>query len=210
MKKIILISLTVIVSMTCFAQQQIEPLKQNLVFKIDRWGNSDLEVGMQLNAAQWGNFKNWVGSNLSILKREIERALPSYFLQDFKYEEQPMERSYTLNFKAFGVAKQKEKNKWVIEMDYKNPDVTPLSENVYMITSNYVNSGGLMQQSTKIFFPEGAKSIKEETDSFGNAIFTYECKMPGMNFPFLLVSGIFLILVSVVLFILKLFPIHKK
>ncbi len=209
MKKIILISITVIVSITCFARQQIEPLKQNLVFRIDRWGNSDLEVGMQLNAAQWGNFKSYVGTNLSILKRNIERALPAYFLQDFKYEEKPMDRSYTLKFKAFGVAKQKDKNKWVIEMDYKNPDVTPLAENVYLITSNYVNSAGLMQQSTKLFFPEGAKNIKEETDAFGNAVFTYESKMPGFDFPVLLISGIVLVLASLVLFMLNLFPLKK-
>ncbi|MBN1822111.1 MAG: hypothetical protein JXR31_01830 [Prolixibacteraceae bacterium] len=208
MRKFLFVCFILIVGTTCLGQQ-IEPLKQNLVFKIDAWGNSDLEVSMQLNAAQWGNFKNWVGSNLSILKREIERSLPSYFLQDFQYEEQPMERSYTLKFKAFGVAKLKDKDKWLIEMDYKDPDVTPLSEDIYMITSNYAQDGSLLQQSTKIFFPKGAKNIKEETDAFGNAVFTYDCKIPSSGFPIFLVIGICLIISSAVLFVLKLMPVAK-
>ena len=211
MKKSLCFIILYLVILPVMSQQKIEPLKINLIFKLDSYGNSDMEASMKLNAAQWDNFKRKIGTNVSILKREMERSLPSYFLQDFRYEEQPMDRIYTLKFKALGVAKYKNKDKWVIELDDRNPDVTPVSEEVYMMNSNFLQNGVLSQQTSKIIFPKGTKEIKEETDSFGNALFTYKYHTLGTITSFLgLIIGIILTLISGVGFYLKLKPIQIK
>lgn len=203
MKIIITLTLFVAGINSVFGQEAVEPLKQNITFKIDDLGNSDVEASMQLNASQWDFYKRSTGNNVAILKREMERALPTMFLKDFQYEEQPMERKYTLKFKALGVAKLNEKNKWVIDLESKNPDVTQLSENVYLMTSNLLLNGGLIQQSIKIFLPNDAKNTKVETDSFGTALFIYQLNNTfSGSLPFILISGIILILLSGIIFLL--------
>lgn len=203
MKLQITLILLIVSTVTVFAQQTIDPLKQTITFKIDQLGNSEVEAGMQLNASQWDYYKRNTGSNVAVLKRDMERALPTMFLKDFQYEEQPMERKYTLKFKALGVSKLKEKNKWVVDLESENPDITPLSENIYLMTSNLIMNGGLIQQSIKIFLPDKAKNIKVEKNSFGSALFTYQLNNTfSGSVPFLLIIGFVLILTSLVLFFL--------
>ncbi len=211
MKLPINIIFLIIMAVTAFGQKTIEPLKQTITFKVDQLGNSEVEAGMQLNASQWDYFKRNIGSNVSILKRDMERALPTMFLKDFRYEEQAMERRYILRFKALGVAKLKERNKWVVDLESKNPDITPLSDNAYLMTSNLLMNGGLIQQTIKVFLPDEAKNITIEKDSFGTALFVYQLNngLSG-SFPYLLATGILLILISAVLFFLPKLQTFKK
>ena len=195
--RILFIFIFISIVLTSASQQQIDPIKQNIIYKIDQLGNCDLEVSMQLNAIQWNNYKQSLGGNVSLLKREIERQFPGYFLQDFKAEEKEMERIHILNFKAIGFAKLQSKERWMIEIKFKNLDITPVSDDTYLLISNFIQNGVPIQVSSKIIFPKGVKNIKKETDAFGNSILTYDCQPSSFkNFPFLLVGGICMLLGS--------------
>src|SRR4051812_22739964 len=87
------------VSLTGRAQEIYRGLKQTIDFTIDKLGNADIDVSMQLTAAQWDNFKKTVGENVSLIKRQMERALPKYYLIDFNYTEASMDRAYKVKFK---------------------------------------------------------------------------------------------------------------
>ncbi len=204
MKKYIILIILSLPFLTITAQQAINPLKVNIIFRLDGYGNSNMEVSTKLNAAQWDIFKQKIGNNVAILKRQMERSLPTYFLTDFNYSEESMERIYTLKFKALGVAKFKNKDRRIIEMDSRNPDVTQVSEGVYMMSSTYDQGGMLMQETSKIIFPKGSKDIKVESDSFGKAVFTYTCPTPGANKSLYSVfAGVLLIIGSGSLFYRK-------
>ena len=193
--KILATFVLVLLAITAFSQQQPETLKQNITFQLDEHGNGDLEVIMKLNATQWDVFKKTTGNNVSILKREMERALPNYFLRDFKYDEIPMERTYSLKFKALGMAKMKTKDRWMLEMQMKNPDINKMSDNVYLMTANLMQNGMIVQQISKLIFPSGTSDVKQEKDSFGNAVFTFNNRSLGSGaFPSMLILGILLIL----------------
>lgn len=173
MKKIILISLLCIISFGIRADE-IKPFKVNIEFLADEYGNAKVTYGMKMNASQWDNFKRSMGNNQSLLKRQMERGMPAYFLSDFDYKEDAMDRSYTLSFNAYGVCKIDENGKWYAELGDKNPDVTKLSDNTYMIISDMSEGGMLIQANQKIIFPSSASNIKEEKDSFGKARFTFD------------------------------------
>lgn len=174
--------------------QQGEVMKQNMNFIIDDNGNSLIEINMKLNAAMWDNFKRSLGTNVSILKREMERALPGYFLQDFDYKEQEMERSYTLSMKALGVCEVDKKGKWAIEIGEKNPDVNKVSDNVFMLTNTLNENGTVLQQNIKVTFPESASNVEISKDSFGKAKFTFEMPSGRVGgIPVYLVGGFTLI-----------------
>ncbi|HNR18998.1 MAG TPA: hypothetical protein PKN75_01990 [Bacteroidia bacterium] len=173
MKKLILFIITIFMC-NIITAQEIKPFKINLEFTLDEYGNSKVIYSCKMNASQWDNFKRSTGNNQSLLKREIEKGLPAFFLSDFEYKEDAMDRSYSLSFNAKGVATINSKGKWVVDLDAKNPDVTKLSDNTYMMITESSAGGQLIQTTNKLVFPESATDIKEEKDSFGKAIFTFD------------------------------------
>jgi hypothetical protein len=177
------------------AQQQQELLKQNITFNIDNLGDGHLEESMTYNASQWDNFKKIMGANEDMLKRQMERALPAYYLQNFVYKEDAMNRTYTLSFDALGMAKINDNSQWQIDMDVKNPDITKISDKNYALTATYSQ----IQQLVKLNIPDGASDIKQDKDAFGKAIFTYTLTPghKGVSFIFL-IAGILLIAAGVV------------
>ena len=90
-----LMCLTVLLSLSSLVlfAQEIKPFKVSIEFKLDEKGNAQVTYGSKMNAGQWDNFKRSMGNNQSLLKRQIERGLPAYFLSDFEYKEDAMDRA---------------------------------------------------------------------------------------------------------------------
>ncbi|MEP7167840.1 MAG: hypothetical protein ABI855_00565 [Bacteroidota bacterium] len=171
MKKIALVLIMLVNA--AYAQQEIKPIKINMEFNIDETGNAKITSTMTMNAAQWDNFKRSLGINPSLLKRQMERSLPGYFLSDFDYKEDVMNRSFSLAFNAYGMCKVDESGKWYAEWTTKNPDVTKLTDNTYMIITDMSTGGQIVQANQKINFPSSASDIKQEKDAFGKTRFTF-------------------------------------
>lgn len=197
MKKIFLITigLIMLVQYRVSAQQQAEGMKQVFDITMDDLGNANVEVSMKLNASQWDMFKKALGTNTSILKREMEKALPKYYLSDFNYTEDQMERSYKIKFKVSGLAGLNNKDAWEAKLDTKNPDITKLSDREFVMNATYMNNGTLIQQTQKIHLPSGASGAKIEKDSFGKAVMTYTTSA-GFVSKAIIYAGIALILVG--------------
>ncbi|MBK7391556.1 MAG: hypothetical protein IPI23_21525 [Bacteroidetes bacterium] len=70
---------------TAFAQE-IKPFKVSIDFALEESGDAKVSYSTKMNASQWDMFKKTTGTNQSLLKRELERALPGYFLSDFEYQ----------------------------------------------------------------------------------------------------------------------------
>lgn len=194
------------------AQDQVDPLKENIVFNIDNFGDGHLETTWTFNASQWDNFKKIMGTNEDMLKRAMERSLPSYFLQNFVYKEDPMNRSYTLSFDALGLAKINDNAQWEIDMDQKNPDITKISDKNYALTAN-INSGGTMvQELIKLNLPDGASDISQQKDAFGKAIFIYTLtpSHKKLSFVFLALGILLIAAAAVTYFKPDLLKIGKK
>lgn len=175
------------------AQQEIRGLKQLLELNIDELGNAEIAMTMKLNAMQWDNFKRTTGNNQASLKRLIERGMPSYFFSDFKYEEEPMERTYTFTMKAPAVMNLGKNGKWKGELDMKDPDITQINDREFRLDLNMLTDGGFVEQVQKIKLPKKAKNAKIENDSFGKAVLTYELKSKRKS-PLAKYAGIILIL----------------
>jgi len=179
--------------------QSPEVLKQDIVFTIDPLGDATVEIGSKLTAQQWQNWENAYGNkNVSILKRDMERWMSFFWLYDFDYEQDDMERSYKLTFSAKGLARYLGDNEWSAEMGMKDPDFSKLTDNSFLVTTSLTEGGMLIQQNNKIFFPDGATNIEEDTDEFGLAVFDYELKPASSGFPLFLVLGIVCIVLAAV------------
>jgi hypothetical protein len=177
MKTKFILAIAICLLATFVKAQEIKPFKVNLEFALDEKGDAKVTYSMKMNAAQWDVFKQTTGTNQSLLKRELERALPGYFLSDFEYKEDAMNRSYSLTFNAFGMCKMASSGKYTIDLDSKDPDITKVDDHTYMMISESSAGGQLIQTTQKIIFPDVASDITQSKDSFGKAHFVFD--MPG-------------------------------
>ena len=182
-----------------FGQDQIKGTKQKLDITLDDLGNARIAVTMKLNASQWDMFKKSLGNNTSNLKREMIKGMPKFYLTDFKYNEDQMERTYTLEMKALAVASVDKNGKWKADLDAKDPDIMKVNDKQFKLDANYISGGGLIEQTQQIYLPESAKNAKVEKDSFGKAILTYQTGIGFLNI-IITIAGILFILAGAVLF----------
>ena len=184
------------------AQELVKPLKLNVKYELNPLGDAHIEAGTTMDAAQWDNYKKMLGNNPDILKRQMERAFPGYFLQNFNYKEEVMNRSYILSFDALGLSKTNTKGLWQVDLNSKNPDITKLSDHNYVLTSNYASQNSLIQEIDNISFPAGAADIKQDKDAFGKAMFLYSFSPGGSASGWLVLAlGIILMAVGAFLFV---------
>ncbi len=198
MKKIyiLVVSLVLFFGTTVKAQQQSDPVKVTVTTDIDNIGDGHIQVSRAYSAAQWESFQKVYGSNAAdMLKREMERFYPAYYLQNWDYKEDAMNRSFTLSFQALGFATIDDNGNWMIDVGQKNPDIQKLSDRNYAMTTSSTNSYGvLIQELDKLNLPAGASNVTQDKNAFGKAIFTYEMS-PGHSGTrmIFLVAGILLV-----------------
>ncbi|WP_282040773.1 hypothetical protein [Winogradskyella flava] len=170
--------------------------QQKIEMRIDSIGNAKLNISMTMNAQEWQTWNANYGNNPSALKRDMERAMPAYFLDDFKLEKDDMNRSFSLRLNAYGACEINKRGKWLVDTDQKNAQLTELTENKYMLVSSPPEFGGNLQQTFIIELPEDAKNIKTDKDAFGKSVFEFDMDAPSPRFNILRWGGILLIIVG--------------
>lgn len=184
-------TLTIIIMLFSFLVLQAqELLKPKMEMKIDSIGNADIKISMTMNANQWQMWSQTFGNNPALLKRNIEKEMPGFFLDDYKLEKNDMERSFNFTFKAYGVCEVNKKGTWIVSTEQKNPDLTQLTDHKYMMVSTDVANG--MQETTIIEFPESAKNIKQTKDAFDKTQFEFDMKEIRSGINWFLWIGILL------------------
>lgn len=191
-----------------FAQVQAQdPTEQvqEFSFKIDRLGDARIEVSEKMTQMQWEGFKGGpLVNDPSISKRNMERAMSTYVIEDFKRDIDDMNRTVKMTLKAKAMAQYKGDGNWELKLDTKNPQITKLSDNSIMSISNTVIGGQLTQQIFKVYFPDGCGNIQQSTDSFGKAVFTYQSGEGVFSyFRWNNISGLLLIVAAVIAWLRK-------
>ncbi|MDG5490551.1 hypothetical protein [Psychroserpens sp. SPM9] len=169
---------------------------QKIEMVIDAIGNAKINISMTMNAAQWQQWNGTYGANPSALKRDMERSMPAYIVDDFKLDKDDMNRSFNLSLNAYGVCKIDKRGRWIMDTDQKDAQLTELTEHKYMLVSSPPEFGGTVQQTFIIEFPEAAEDIKIDKDSFGKSIFEFEMENPSTSFSLLRWSGLILLLLG--------------
>lgn len=187
-----LLALFLLNALFIFAQQS----KQNINMKIDSIGNAKVTISMTMNASQWQQWNGNYGNNPSALKREIERGMPAFFVDDFKLDKDDMNRSFTLSLNAYGACKIDKRGKWIIDTDQKDAQLTALTEHKYMLVSSPPEYGGSLQQIYTIELPEAAHQIKTDKNAFGKSTFEFKMEQPSGPFNYMRWSGVFLIVIG--------------
>lgn len=174
---------------TVYSQTQ-----QKIDMTIDAIGNSKLTISMNMNAQQWQTWLQTMGNNPAAMKREIERSMPAYFLDDFKLEKNDMERSFVLTLNAYGACDVDKRGNWTLDTEQKNANVTELTSHKYMLVSSPPELGGTVQQTFTIEFPEEAQNIKIDKDAYQKSVFKFQMDNSTAGFNLMRWAGVILIL----------------
>lgn len=171
-------------------------LQQKIDMKVDAIGNSEVTASVTMNAQQWQMWLQNLGNNPAALKREMERSMPAYFLDNFKLEKNDMERSFVISFNAYGACKIDRRGNWTLDTDQKNANITSLNDHKHILVSSPPELGGNVQQTFTIEFPEEAHNIKIDTDAYGKTIFKFKMRNSTAGFNLMLWGGLFLLVMG--------------
>ncbi len=161
------------------SESNAQQSQQNIEMTIDNVGNAKIEVKMTMTAQQWQNWNATLGNNPAALKRDIERGMQAYFLDDFNLEKDEMNRSFKLRFNAYGVCEIDKRGNWTIDLEQENAQLTKLTESKYMFVSSLAEFGGQLQQNYVINLPERAKDIEVDKNAYGREIFKFKMNAPS-------------------------------
>ena len=162
------------------------PVTQVIDVNIDKLGNANLTSTQKYNAMAWNAVKQSMGNNTALYKSYLQRAMPKYFLDNFKYTEEEMDRTNHISFTVAGMAHINQDGKWQLDMDEKNPDITQTSGGDFIMKLTLNENGSDLPQTQKLKLPPGASNAKIDHDSFGNAILTYS--LPNGKFVSILLT----------------------
>ena len=183
--------------------QQIKGMTQKLEYRLDERGNTELAIRTDYNASEWNVFKKTLGTNAALLKRHYVREMPKLYLTDFKYDEDPMERNYTIRMKALGLVYTNEKGEWISELGVDQSDVIRVSDREFTMKLNFVNErGALIEQTHTYYLPQNATNVTVSEDMFGAAVLAFRTET-GLMSMVRSIGGIVLMLVGVCLFFIK-------
>lgn len=167
---------------------------QKIEMTLDNIGNAKINISMTMNASQWQQWNGTYGSNPSALKRDMERSMPAFVLDDFKLDKDDMNRSFNLSLNAYGVCNIDKRGRWIMDTDQKDAQATELTDHKYMLVSSPPEFGGTLQQTYIIEFPEAASDIKIDKDAFGKSVFEFEMDNPSSSFNLMRWSGLLLMI----------------
>lgn len=147
--------------------------KINIEMTTDEKGDAAVNVTIKYNAQTWDMVKQTHGADASVLKNIWRKEFPKYELTEFDIKPDDAERTSISKFKILGMLKVDENGKWIASLDQKNPDITKISDNQFLLVD------ATTAQTLKINLPKSATDAKVEKDSFGKAILTYNAPVSG-------------------------------
>lgn len=143
--------------------------------RVDSIGNAIFEVSGKLTAQQWINWNYmYGGGNASNVKRNIERLQSPYYVYDFKYMPNEMDRTFLIQYKAKGTTIYLGKDKWVSTLGLRDVQPMKLTENSFnCVVSQMGGNNMIIQNAMKVTLPSAASNMQFDTDEFNNVLVKY-------------------------------------
>jgi hypothetical protein len=161
---------------TGISQELPKGYKVTMEMNADEKGDIVVNATTKYNAQYWDYVKQIKGIEPSVMKNNLKKQFPKYQLTDFDIKSDDMERTSNVKFKILGSLKLKGNGKWVADLETKNPDITKVSGNQFLLVDEAT------AQTIKIILPGSASGAKIEKDAFGKAILTYTAPVSGGGF----------------------------
>ena len=140
-----------LLSSTMNAQLTPTSLQINSEVKIDSVGDAIFEMSGKLTAQQWISWNYmYGGGQASMVKKNIERSLSPYYVYDFKYTPDEMNRSFLVQYKAKGTVEYLGKDKWQLSLGMRDAQPSKLTDNTFnLVVAQATGNRGVLQNNMK-------------------------------------------------------------
>lgn len=179
MKKHILFMMTVLIasfSINSEAQVIIRGLKQNWNITLNEKGDAEWDIISRLDKNFWNNYTNNAINRANAQKQYYQKLLPTLFMENFKYEEDPMNFTHTLSVEVPGMTKMDVYGNWVYDFLEKGSDIRKVNESEYEIRSTIAVGTAIVEQTQNIQLPKNVEFSKLATKSDGSDQIIYSLK----------------------------------
>lgn len=171
---------SILFSSISIAQSSSSNLMINTDVHIDSIGNATFNMSGKLTAQQWINWNYmYGGGNASNVKRTSERASSQFYLYDFKYLPNEMDRSFSIQYKAKGIVEYLGKDKWIANLGLRDAQPVKLTDNSFNCVVAQSTNTGILQNNMKVTLPASASNLEFDKDEFN--YITVKYKMPTEN-----------------------------
>src|SRR5882724_11594098 len=140
------------------AQEMPKGYKVNMEMDADEKGDVALNITAKYNASLWDAIKQNHGSDPSVLKNIWKKQFPKYQLTEFSFPNADIDQTITSKFRILGMLKVDGKGKWVAELDQKDPNITKITDNSFLLVDEAT------ALTLKINLPKSASDAKVEKD----------------------------------------------
>lgn len=152
--------------------------RQDIRCVIDEYGDARFTLTIEFEAQGFTVWKQTVGADPALLKRELKRLFSAAELEDFGMERFDMDRKVIFTFTGRGVARYLGDGQWetFLEERPEGGSMTrrKIDERNFLVTSTQGAEGiGIMQQDTTITLPENTMELKETVSERGEPMLTY-------------------------------------
>ena len=160
---------TICLTVNSHAQQTEKGYSSTMEMNADEKGDIEVTAVTKYSAKYWEYIKESKALEPSIMKNTIKRQFPKYQIINFNIDSKSgeVDRTSTVKFTVQGSLKLDENGKWIADLDTKNPDITKISDNQFVLVDKEAS------QTLKINLPKSASNSQVENDNFGKAILTY-------------------------------------
>ena len=196
------------------------PQHQVIDMQLTPLGDADMTIKIKFDAQAWQTWKQTIGENPSVMKRELERMFSSVVLSDFKFERNDLEREATLRVHAVGLARYRGNGEWETDLDDEAVEGATISkrkinDTTFLVTNtqSVPGAGVVMQQEITLSLPEGASGLMEGTSELGSGVLRYNLEpATGQTaMPWILsIVGVGCLLASIVSFSFAAFSRKSK
>ncbi len=152
--------------------------RQDIRCVIDEVGDARFTLTIEFEAAGYKVWKQTVGADPALLKRELKRLFSATELEDFGMERFDMDRKVVFTFTGRGLARYLGDGQWetFLEERPEGGSMTrrKIDDRNFLVTSTQGAEGiGIMQQDTTITLPENTIELKETVSERGEPMLFY-------------------------------------
>lgn len=178
-----------------YVKQLREPMNHRLEMTIDNKGNARVVISMNLPVQQWNALLATASNDPTQLKRNLERSMPGFLVEDFVLEQDERSRSFSFGFQAAGVCQVNKRGRWTVATGQRSPQVSHLGKRKYMLVS--MDLANNIQRIHLIEFPLKARNIMLIEDVSGKARFEFDMGVAAQSYGrALLWAGLLLVCVG--------------
>lgn len=149
-----------------------EVINMDIRAAVDPLGDGTMTIAIKMSARQWATWKQAYGSNPSMFKRDMNALTTQYETDNFKLDQNDMDRTVEMSLEARGMAEYLGDGVFEIKTP-KEQGEAEIIDNQARYDYSQNEGGSLTMVDQRITLPDGARDIETTINDRGERVVRY-------------------------------------